>query len=131
MTGLTKEDYAAILRNAADLIDRGFVKGTTAKNRYGFTVVASDDSACCWCASGAVQAAVAKRVSDYDKRQQLSANLISTLVLSGDLPRKVHKGMRSSSLNVLIGWNDSEDRTASEVSGTMRKVADNIGNGVF
>ena len=91
---------------AADYIDRGFCKGVLAENVAGKPCGVDDPDAVAWCAIGALGKATI------------------TLGLSDAEDWALTRGLRDHLGVVNVSdWNDAEERTAGDVSSTLRRLA--------
>ena len=86
-----------VLREARDLIARGWTQGTLARDGNGDPVEPTSDAATCWCSLGAAKAVT---------KQDLSYGLAWSALLAA-LPES-HRGYISN-------WNDARGRTQGQV----------------
>lgn len=103
-----REEVVNTLRDAAEVVERGWTQGTFARNAGGYEVQPTALYAVCWCALGAIS-----RVTNEEPG--LDEHATDAL---------------SEYINGAIGaWNDEPDRTAAEVAAAMRECADRVERG--
>lgn len=106
---MTTVDVADALDLAAERVARGWAQGTSARNALGESVRAEDETAVCWCALGAIAAAVFTLTGarhHYDNTQSV------VFALRGALK-----------LDFVGEWNDAQERTAKDVIAVFRATA--------
>lgn len=133
---ITQAERASILRAAAALIDRGFTKGTSARDQDGYSTLSTNPDACRWCASGAIEAAtlawIERNTVATTKRETTGLvvlfreELASDVVALNGLQKRVVEESRIDNTWTLILWNDHPDRRDGEVAALLRETADSI-----
>jgi len=106
---------AEILRAAADKLDEGWTQGAHARDGDGRPVHALSQTACAWCAEGAM-AAAAGTVTVF-----IDPAVYEALGAATGRPAPVW--LQSRKLNL---WNDEPGRTKEQVQAAMRAAADQL-----
>ena len=108
---------ADVLNYAADLVAQpgAWMQLNYARTAEGITVQASDPSAACFCAVGAVIAA----------RTRLDAPVVTDMVVI-HARRAAQPGVDDEHLLALSEWNDELGRTQQEVVDLLRKAAETV-----
>ena len=105
---------ARVLDRAAAYVDRGWTQRAKARNADGDSWSPHSPDATCWCALGAVQAAlgdlVDERTRDPRKRHLIFDCALDTLCTETG----------SDTVSV---WNDDPAQTAQDVAGALRRAA--------
>ena len=105
---LDTEPYNAELYNkAADLVEKGWTKGTLARDSAGWPTYPSSNHAVSWCLEGALVAAVHATDTSWDRESTL-IELTKNLELKGYVSQ----------------WNDFPGRTKEQVVALLRDAAD-------
>jgi hypothetical protein len=128
MTQTVDIDYPRVLRNAANLVELGWVRGNMAVNGLGDATLVSDPLACAFCAHGALLAAAIRAYPDRDiffLESEIEG--INEAIIDLGLFGETGKLVTSYGANgVVHQWNDEAFRTKADVMETLRKAADRI-----
>lgn len=105
-----------VLELAAELVERGWCQGTSARDASGAGVIWDSRKAVAWCAEGAIAAAVGfeegrrlRLPSAWDRAEFSACQTLLALELRA---RGVKTGPQK--------WNDAPERTAAEVAEVLR-----------
>ena len=122
---ITTETSAAILRRAAELVDHGHIKGVAAADKDGFIVSTVSETACQFCALGAILRASwdVYQAADF---QDCSRNVVRIVALYGTSNDIIDPQLGAIADTQVSYWNDADERKAEEVSKLLRDVADAI-----
>lgn len=107
-----RKQVATVLRDAAELVNRGWTQGDYARDAAGHEVDPRDPEAVCWCAQGAIWKAGC--TAEFQAISVLCTHI-------NDTPGWY--------VDTVIAWNDHPDRTAEEVATTMRECAELVALG--
>lgn len=114
-------DVGSILTRAADLVRRGWTQCAWARNVDGERVLLIDDSACSFCASGAIRRAEV----DLGYNGSVKYPLSYQVGRAGEAAIRAVRRAAKTPCSI-IEWNDGPDRTAREVEEVLLRAAQEI-----
>ena len=101
----------SLLRRSIELLESGWTQGQSARDENGRPVPIGHQSACEWCATGALFTA------DIEMTNDLHASLAMHQAMA-----RVVAAARQRHHEALITWNDAPNRTVDQVIDVFRKA---------
>lgn len=115
-------EFTTLLREASEIVKKGFCQHALARNREGRKVHPSSDLAVSWCATGALRLA-SDRLRD---RQGGSREIWSMRRLLAEIAVEAHLVAQGAEEQRLVRWNDRPGRTQLQVVENLRIVAEQL-----
>lgn len=117
-----REQAAAALDKAADLVEQGWTQGELARDENGLACRPTDSDATCWCAEGAL-----RRVTYYAGPAMVGRDgepfVVAFFAMTDRARlRAIEAGSRNT-MQCLPDWNDAVGREAEQVAELMRECA--------
>ena len=106
-----------MLRQARDLVARGWCQRVPARREDDVQVIVTDDSACRWCATGALMAVMWREVTTWSSMHECYDLLCGAIEASGYKLWSTSSNLTQSQLdgNRVQRFNDTMGRTQEEV----------------
>jgi hypothetical protein len=122
---LASQTSAAILRRAAELVEKGHVKGMLATNRNGFVVNSTSEEACHFCVLGAILRASwdVYQAADFQDCSRTVVRIVSEYGKTKGIIDRRNRALPGTQVSF---WNDADERKPEEVSKLLRDVADAV-----
>lgn len=125
MMHIATETSAAILRRAAELVDHGHIKGVAAADKDGFVVATVSETACQFCALGAILRASwdVYQAADFQDCSRKVVRIVAHYGMTNGIIDPCNGAIADTQVSY---WNDAYERKAEEVSKLFRDVAEAV-----
>lgn len=117
MSNYSRRTAYKAIRTAINLLDRGFIKGDYARNKYRHEVDSTNPNAVCFCAAGALEAACFRAIPGRAYTSEMRRERLFEAV------SKAVKSNTPNEFGTIEGFNDAVATTKEDVVEVLQWAA--------